>query len=69
MNRKGLSTDPGRAGGPVRSSGEAPAGRGGGGAKGPGCLWLASLGQPDGVREELDGQAEIVGKAVRGLQA
>ena len=34
MNRKRLSTDPGRAGGLVRSSGEAPAGRGGGGAKG-----------------------------------
>jgi hypothetical protein len=42
MNRKRLSTDPGRAGGLVRSSGEAPAGRGGGGAKGPGRRWFRS---------------------------
>ena len=42
MNRKGLSTDPGWAGGLVRSSGEAPAGRGGGGAKGPGRRWCRS---------------------------
>src|ERR1035437_1114394 len=40
--RKGLSTDLGCAGGPVRSSGEVPAGRGGGGAKGPGHLWRCS---------------------------
>ena len=45
LNREGLSTDTGCAGGPVRSSGEAPAGRGGGGAKGPGHLWLCSFGQ------------------------
>ena len=36
---KAVSTVAGRAGGPARSSGEAPAGRGGGGAKGPGHLW------------------------------
>lgn len=36
-NREKLSTDAGCVGGPVRSSGEAPAGRGGGGAKGPDC--------------------------------
>lgn len=35
---EGSSTDPGCAGGPARSSGEASALRGGGGAKGPGCL-------------------------------
>jgi len=40
MNREGSSTDPGDAGGPVRTSEEAPASRGGGGAKGPGHLWL-----------------------------
>jgi len=42
MNRKRLSTDLGWAGGLVRSSGEAPAGRGGGGAKGPGRRWCRS---------------------------
>src|SRR5258708_4799236 len=39
LNRKAVSTVAGRAGGPARSSCEAPAGRGGGGAKGPGHLW------------------------------
>ena len=34
LNRKAVSTVAGRAGGPARSSGEAAAGRGGGGAKG-----------------------------------
>ena len=37
-SRKGLSTDPGRAGGPACSSADAPAERGGGGAKRPGHL-------------------------------
>src|SRR6266498_3579090 len=45
---RGVSTVAGRAGGPARSSGEAPAWRGGGGAKGPGCPWLGSSGQPGG---------------------
>ena len=36
---KAVSTVAGRAGGPARSSYEAPAGRGGGGAKGPGHPW------------------------------
>ena len=39
LNREAVSTVAGRAGGPARSSCEAPAGRGGGGAKGPGHLW------------------------------
>ena len=43
---KAVSTVAGRAGGPARSSCEAPAGRGGGGAKGPGHLWLCSFDQP-----------------------
>lgn len=45
LNREGSSTDPGRAGGPACSSWEAPASRGGGGAKGPGHLWLCLFGQ------------------------
>jgi hypothetical protein len=51
LNREGLSTDPGWAGGLVRSSGEAPAGRGGGGAKGPGRLGFVrrSTGIPGGA--------------------
>lgn len=40
-SHKGPSTDPGRAGGPARSSVEVLARRGGGGAKGPGHLWLS----------------------------
>jgi hypothetical protein len=43
LNREAVSTVAGRAGGPARSSGEAPAGRGGGGAKGPGHLWRVRL--------------------------
>ena len=39
LNRKAVSTVAGYAGGPARSSCEAPAGRGGGGAKGPGHPW------------------------------
>ena len=39
LNRKAVSTVAGCAGGPARSSEEAAAGRGGGGAKGPGHLW------------------------------
>ena len=39
LNREAVSTVAGHAGGPARSSCEAPAGRGGGGAKGPGHLW------------------------------
>jgi hypothetical protein len=39
LNREAVSTVAGCAGGPARSSCEAPAGRGGGGAKGPGHLW------------------------------
>ena len=46
LNRKAVSTVAGRAGGPARSSCEAPAGRGGGGAKGPGHLWWCSFDQP-----------------------
>src|SRR5258705_8745672 len=51
----------GRAGGPARSSREAPAGRGGGGAKGPGHLWcVRSINRERVFREELGGQAEAV---------
>src|SRR5258705_12805049 len=38
--REELSTDARCVGGPVRSSGEPPAGRGGSGAKGPDCPWF-----------------------------
>ena len=43
LNRKAVSTVAGRAGGPARSSGEASAGCGGGGAKGPGHPWCVRL--------------------------
>src|ERR1035437_1682866 len=66
--RKGLSTDLGCAGGPVRSSGEVPAGRGGGGAKGPGHLWRCSWVNRERVWEELHGQAEVSREVVRDLQ-
>ena len=46
MTREALSTGAACAGGPARSSDEASAGRGGGGAKGPGHLWLCSFDQP-----------------------
>ncbi len=60
-NRKAVSTVAGRAGGPARSSREAPAGRGGGGAKGPGHLWcVRSINRERVFREELGGQAEAV---------
>ena len=49
LNRKAVSTVAGRAGGPARSSRETPAGRGGGGAKGPGHLWWCSFDQPEAV--------------------
>ena len=58
---KAVSTVAGRAGGPARSSCEAPAGRGGGGAKGPGHLWcVRSINRERVFREELGGQAEAV---------
>ena len=61
LNRKAVSTVAGRAGGPARSSYEAPAGRGGGGAKGPGHLWcVRSINRERVFREELGGQAEAV---------
>src|SRR6476661_6303726 len=47
LNRKAVSTVAGPAGGPARSSCEAPAGRGGGGAKGPGHPWCCSFDQPE----------------------
>jgi hypothetical protein len=43
LTRKAVSTVAGCAGGPARSSGEASAGRGGGGAKGPGHPWCVRL--------------------------
>src|SRR6478735_900773 len=49
LNRKAVSTVAGRAGGPARSSCEASAGRGEGGAKGPGHLWWCSFDQPEAV--------------------
>jgi hypothetical protein len=59
-----LRTVAGRAGGPVRSSGEAPAWRGGGVEPGGrvirGCVRLVNR----SAREELNGPAEAVGKAV-----
>ena len=58
---KAVSTVAGRAGGPARSSCEVPAGRGGGGAKGPGHLWcVRSINRERVFREELGGQAEAV---------
>jgi hypothetical protein len=65
LNRKAVSTVAGRAGGPARSSYETPAGRDGGGAKGPGHLWcVRSINRQRVVREELGGQAEAVRQAV-----
>ena len=62
LNRKAVSTVAGRAGGPAPSSGEASAGRGGGGAKGPGHLWcVRSINRERVFREKLGGQAEAVG--------
>ncbi len=56
-----VSTVAGRADGPARSSCEAPAGRGGGGAKGPGHLWcVRSINREWVFREELHGQAEAI---------
>jgi hypothetical protein len=61
LNREAVSTVAGCAGGPARSSYEAPAGRGGGGAKGPGHLWrVRSINWERVFREELGGQAEAV---------
>jgi len=63
---KAVSTVAGRAGGPARSSCEAPAGRGGGGAKGPGHLWcVRSINRERVFREELGGQAEAIGPRMR----
>jgi|SRR5882757_6483386 len=66
LNRKAVSTVAGPAGGPARSSCEAPAGRGGGGAKGLGHLRCCSFDQPGACfREELHGQAEAVRPRMR----
>ncbi len=66
LNREAVSTVAGRAGGPARSSCEAPAGRGGGGAKGPGHLWcVRSINRERVFREELCGQAEAVRPRMR----
>jgi hypothetical protein len=65
LNRKAVSTVATRAGGPARSSGEASAGRGGGGAKGPGHLWcVRSINRDSVSREESHGRAEAVRQAV-----
>src|SRR5262249_59941316 len=62
---KAVSTVAGRACGPARSSCETPAGRGGGGAKGPGHLWcVRSINRQCVVREELGGQAEAIRQVV-----
>src|ERR1700676_597148 len=61
LNREAVSTVAGRAGGPARSSCEAPVGRGGGGSKGPGHLRrVRSIIRELVFREELGGQAEAV---------
>src|ERR1700676_4654166 len=61
LNREAVSTVAGRAGGPARRSCEAPAGRGGGGAKGPGHLWCVRLiNRKPCFREESQGHAEAV---------
>lgn len=60
LNREAVSTGAGCAGGPACSSDEVPAGRGGGGAKGPGHLWRVRSINRTLVREELRGQAEAV---------
>jgi|SRR5580658_10455127 hypothetical protein len=54
----------GRAVGPARSSGDVPAWRGGGGAKGPACSQFVRL-VNQSAWEERHGWAEIVRQAVR----
>jgi hypothetical protein len=61
LNREAVSTVAGPAGGPARSSGEASAGRGGGGAKGPGHPWTVRLiNRKHASGRSLGGQAEAV---------
>ena len=61
--RQELSTVAGRAVGPARSSGDVPAWRGGGGAKGPACPRFVHL-VNQGPWEESRGRAEAVRQAV-----
>ena len=63
LNRERLSTVAGRAVGPARGSGEVPAWRGGGGAKGPAHSWFVDLINRSS-REESRGRAEAVRQAV-----
>src|ERR1700690_2269546 len=68
LKREGQSTVAGRAGGPVRSSGDVPAWCGGGGAKGPAYPWFACMVNQDSW-EESRGRAETAGQAVRDIEA
>jgi hypothetical protein len=63
VNREGLSTVAGRAVGPVRSSGDVPAWRGGGGAKGPARSQFVHL-INQSAWEESRGRAKAVRQAV-----